>query len=82
MNGFKRLERTCNKCNTTIWWNNDDKTMKDTGSWYEGYPVGRIHDREQCAKRKAELPYPEQAQLEDSYRQNNIRKPRGLDSFT
>ena len=80
MNGFKRLERTCTGCGTDIWWNNDDKTMKPTGSWYEGYPVGRIHDKEQCKKRKDALPYMEQAEIEHANAQ--WAKKKGLDNFS
>jgi hypothetical protein len=81
MNGFKRLERTCNKCGTSIWWNNDDMTMKDTGSWYEGYPLGRIHDKIQCNKRIQEMPYMAQAGIEDSYRQEKLAKKEGREYY-
>ena len=29
------LQRLCKYCRTEIYWNDEDTTMKDTGSWYE-----------------------------------------------
>lgn len=49
-----RIEKICTKCSMKIWWNREDTTMKNTGSWYG--VNGLIHNAGNCAKVKNESP--------------------------
>lgn len=42
-----RLEKTCNKCNNLIFWDRDNKTMKQTGSWV-GDLDKQVHTQQRC----------------------------------
>ena len=43
------LQRPCKHCRLPIYWNHQDKTMKDTGSWYE-VEDNILHTLDKCKK--------------------------------
>lgn len=61
------LKRLCHFCKVLIYWNNKDKTQKETGSWYT-WETNTIHDYSTC-KRYEVINVPEEfVELEEGVR--------------